>query len=159
MWYFISPEIAYGEDALSRLDELEGKRVLIVTDKKIVSAGFADKVKERLVQAGIDCQIYDDVEPDPSIDTIKRGAEVVGEYKPDWIVGLGGGSVLDAAKAIWVLYERPDIEPAEINPFTPLGIRKKAGLITIPTTSGTGSDSTWGIALTDTSEKRKLALG
>jgi len=159
MWYFISPEIIYGEDALSRLDELEGKRVLIVTDKQIVSIGFADKVKERLVKAGIDYQIYDDVEPDPSIETTKRGAEVAGEYKPDWIVGLGGGSVMDAAKAIWVLYERPDIEPAEINPFTPLGLRQKAKLITIPTTSGTGSDCTWGIVLTDTSERRKLALG
>ena len=118
MWYFISPEIVYGEDALSRLDELEGKRVLIVTDKQIVGAGFTDKVEERLVKAEIDCQIYDDVEPDPSIETVKRGAEAVRIYRPDWIVGLGGGSVMDAAKAIWVLYERPDIEPAEINPFT-----------------------------------------
>ncbi|HEY94421.1 MAG TPA: iron-containing alcohol dehydrogenase [Dehalococcoidia bacterium] len=159
MWYFISPEIVYGEDALSRLDELEGERALIVTDKQIVGIGFADKVKERLLKAGIDCQIYDDIEPDPSIETTKKGAQVAREYKPDWILGLGGGSAMDAAKAIWVLYERPDIEPGEINPFTPLGLRQKAKLITIPTTSGTGSDCTWGIVLTDTFEKRKLALG
>ncbi len=159
MWYFISPEIVYGEDALSRLDELEGRRALIVTDKRIVSIGFSDKVKEHLSQAGIAYEIYDEVEPDPSIETVKRGAEAAVIYKPDWIVGLGGGSVIDAAKAIWVLYERPDIEPAEINPFIPLGLRQKARLIAIPTTSGTGSDSTWGIVLTDTSEKRKLALG
>jgi len=159
MWYFVSPEIAYGEDALSCLDELGGKRAFIVTDKQIVSIGFAAQVKEHLSRAGIDCQVYDEVEPEPSIETIKKGAEVVRIYEPDWIVGLGGGSVMDAAKAMWVLYERPDIEPAEINPFAPLGLRKKARLITIPTTSGTGSDSNWGLVLTDTSEQRKLAVG
>jgi len=159
MWYFISPEIVYGEDALSRLDELEGKRAFIVTDKQIVSIGFVTQVKERLYQAGIDCRVYDEVESEPSIETVKKGAEAVRIYKPDWIVGLGGGSVMDAAKAMWVLYERPDIEPAEINPFSPLGLRKKARLITIPTTSGTGSDCNWGLVLTDTSEQRKLGLG
>jgi alcohol dehydrogenase class IV len=159
MWYFISPEIVYGEDALSRLDELEGKRAFIVTDKQIVSFGFADKVKERLSQAGIECQVYDEVESEPSIETVKKGAESARIYGPDWIVGLGGGSVMDAAKSIWVLYERPDIEPAEINPFAPLGLRQKARLITIPTTSGTGSDCNWGLVLTDTSEQRKLGLG
>jgi len=159
MWYFISPEIVYGEDALSRLDELEGKRTFIVTDKQIVSIGFADRVRERLSQAGMECRVYDEVESEPSIETVKKGAESARIYGPDWIVGLGGGSVMDAAKSIWVLYERPDIEPAEINPFAPLGLRKKARLITIPTTSGTGSDCNWGLVLTDTSEQRKLGLG
>jgi alcohol dehydrogenase class IV len=159
MWYFISPEIVYGEDALSRLDELDGKRVLIVSDKQIAGIGFTDRVIEHLSQAGIDYQVYDEVEAEPSIETVKKGAEAARTYEPDWIIGLGGGSVMDAAKAIWVLYERPDIEPAEINPFSPLGLRKKARLIAIPTTSGTGSDCTWGIVLTDTSENRKLALG
>ncbi len=159
MWYFISPEIVYGEDALSRLDDLDGKRVLIVSDKQIAGIGFTDRVIEHLSQAGIDYQVYDEVEAEPSIETVKKGAEAARTYEPDWIIGLGGGSVMDAAKAIWVLYERPDIEPAEINPFSPLGLRKKARLIAIPTTSGTGSDCTWGIVLTDTSENRKLALG
>jgi alcohol dehydrogenase class IV len=159
MWYFISPEIVYGEEALSRLDELGGKRAFIVTDKHIVGMGFAAQVEEHLSQAGIDYQVYDEVEPEPSIETIKKGAEAVRIYEPDWIVGLGGGSVIDAAKAMWILYERPDIEPAEINPFAPLGLRKKARLITIPTTSGTGSDSNWGLVLTDASEQRKLAVG
>jgi alcohol dehydrogenase class IV len=159
MWYFISPEIVFGEDALSRLDELEGRRALIITDKQIVSLGFATQVEERLSQAGIDCEIYDEVESEPSIETVKKGAEAARIYRPDWIVGLGGGSAIDAAKAMWVLYERPDIEPAEINPFTPLGIRKKARLITIPTTSGTGSDSNWNIVLSDILEERKLGLG
>lgn len=159
MWYFVSPEVVFGEDALSRLDELEGKRAFIVTDKKMVSIGFVDKVKEHLSGAGIDCQLFDEVEPEPSIETVKKGAEVIGDYEADWIVGLGGGSAIDAAKAIWVLYERPDVEPAEINPFAPLGLRRKARLITIPTTSGTGSDTNWGLVLTDTSQERKLGLG
>jgi alcohol dehydrogenase class IV len=159
MWYFVSPEIVYGEDALSHLDELEGKRAFVITDKQIIGLGFSTRVEEHLSQAGIDYQIYSEVEAEPSIATIKKGAQVLKTYEPDWIVGLGGGSVLDAAKAMWVLYERPDIEPAEINPFTTLGLRKKARLITIPTTSGTGSDTTWGIVLTDTSDKRKLAIG
>jgi len=159
MWYFISPEVVFGEDALSRLDELEGKRAFIVTDEQMVRLGFVDRVKEHLSHAGIDCQFFDQVEPEPSIETVEKGAEIIRDYAPDWIVGLGGGSAMDAAKAIWVLYERPDVEPAEINPFVPLGLRQKARLITIPTTSGTGSDANWALVLTDTSERRKLAIG
>jgi alcohol dehydrogenase class IV len=66
---------------------------------------------------------------------------------------------MDAAKAIWVLYERPDLEPEDINPFIRLGLRQKARLITIPTTSGTGAEATWAIVLTDTEEQRKMGLG
>lgn len=159
MWYFVSPEIVFGEDALQRLTELEGKRAFIVTDKNMVTLGFVDQVKKYLSQAGIECGLFDEVEPEPSIETVKKGAEAMRRYAPDWVVGLGGGSVIDAAKAMWVLYERPDIEPAEINPFTPLGLRKKARLIAIPTTSGTGSEATWAIVLTETAEGRKLGLG
>lgn len=159
MWYFISPEVVFGEDALSHLDELQGKRAFIVTDKNMINMGFSDQVKEHLSIAGIDCQIFSEVEPEPSIETVKRGAEVLRDYAPDWIVGLGGGSVIDAAKAIWVLYERPDIQPEEINPFDHLWLRRKARLIAIPTTSGTGSDTNWGLVLTDTAESRKLGLG
>jgi len=81
------------------------------------------------------------------------------EYGPDWIIGLGGGSCMDAAKAMWVLYERPDMEPEEINPMIPLGLRQKARLITIPTTSGTGAEVTWVVVLTDAQDRRKLVLG
>ena len=159
MWYFISPEIVFGEDSLSRLDEITGNRALIVTDKTIVNLGFADLVKQRLAAVGIDCQLFDEVEPEPSIDTVKRGVEIVAELAPDWIVGLGGGSVIDVAKAIWVSYERPDVKPEEINPFEYLGLRRKARFIAIATTSGTGSDTNWGLVLTDSSEDRKLGLG
>lgn len=159
MWYFVSPQIVFGEGALDALDELEGQRALIVTDATLVELGLVDKVRAHLDKAGIETHLFDAVEPDPCLQTVRQGVQVAQEVEPDWIIGLGGGSPMDAAKAIWVLYERPDLDPAEINPFFPLGLRQKARLITIPTTSGTGADVTWGIVLTDLEERRKMGLG
>ncbi len=159
MWFFASPEIVFGEDALSYLEEIEGKQALIVTDETIVKLGFVDLVINHLKQAGIETKVFADVEPDPSLETVKRGSQVALSYEPDWIIGLGGGSCIDAAKAIWVLYERPDIEPEAISPVEILGLRKKARLIAIPTTSGTGAEVTWAIVLTDTERQCKLGLG
>lgn len=159
MWYFVSPEIVFGEGALDALDELGGQRALIVTDTTLVQLGLVEKVKAHLDNAGIEVHIFDAVEPDPSVQTVRQGVKTAQEIEPDWIIGLGGGSPMDAAKAIWVLYERPDLEPAEINPFIHLGLRQKARLITIPTTSGTGAEVTWAIVLTDTEEQRKMGLG
>ena len=159
MWYFVSPQIVFGEGALDALDELQGQRALIVTDAALVKLGLVDRVRPHLAKAGMEVCVFDAVEPDPSVQTVRRGVEVANEYQPDWIVGLGGGSAMDAAKAIWILYERPDLHPAEINPMVSLGLRKKARLITIPTTSGTGAEVTWGIVLTDTEEQRKMGLG
>jgi alcohol dehydrogenase class IV len=118
-----------------------------------------DRVTACLAKAGIEAHIFDAVEPDPSVQTVLRGAEVAREIGPDWIAGVGGGSPMDAAKAIWVLYERPDLAPAEINPFITLGLRQKARLVTVPTTSGTGAEVTWAIVLTDAQEQRKMGLG
>jgi len=160
MWYFVSPQIVFGEGALSVLDELHGTRCLIVTDETILGLGLVDKVTQHIKQAGLQYQLFSHVEPDPSIETVQKGARQAMAYQPDWIVGVGGGSVLDAAKAIWVLYERPDLHPAEINPVSiNLGLRSKARLITVPTTSGTGAEVTWAIVLTDTDAQRKLGLG
>jgi alcohol dehydrogenase class IV len=159
MWHFVSPEIVFGEGALSALDELTGERGLIVTDARLVELDLADRVRSHLTRAGIQTQVFDEIEPDPSTQTVLRGAEVAEEMEPDWVIGLGGGSPMDAAKAIWVLYERPDLQPGEINPFISLGLRQKARLITIPTTSGTGAEVTWGIVLTDPLEGRKMGLG
>jgi alcohol dehydrogenase class IV len=159
MWYFVSPQIIFGEGALEAIDELEGRRALVVTDATLVQLGLVDKVKVHLDRAGIEMRTFDAVEPDPSVQTVRQGVQAAQEYGPDWIIGLGGGSPMDAAKAIWVLYERPDLQAAEINPFVPLGLRQKARLITIPTTSGTGAEVTWGIVLTDTEEQRKMGLG
>jgi alcohol dehydrogenase class IV len=159
VWYFVSPQIAFGRDALGALDGLDGKRALVVTDTTLVELGLVDRVTARLEKVGIETHLFDAVEPDPRVQTVRQGAEVAREVKPDWIAGVGGGSPMDAAKAIWVLYERPDLEPAEINPFVQLGLRQKARLITVPTTSGTGAEVTWAIVLTDTEEERKMGLG
>ena len=159
MWYFVSPQIVFGEGALDALDELEGRRALIVTDATLVQLGIVEKVLVHLKNARLEVRVFDEVEPDPSVATVLRGAEVARAFEPDWIIGLGGGSPMDAAKAIWILYERPDLHPAEINPFVRLGLRQKARLITIPTTSGTGAEITWAIVLTDTEEQRKMGLG
>ncbi len=159
MWFFASPQIVFGEGALDALDELQGRRALIVTDPNIAALGLVDRVKAHLDKAGLEVRVFDEVEPDPALQTVRRGVQVAMEYQPDWIVGLGGGSPIDAAKAIWVLYERPDLDPAEINPFIRLGLRQKARMVAIPTTSGTGAEVTWAIVLTDTEERRKLAQG
>lgn len=159
MWFFKSPEIAYGEDALGYLSEIEGQRAFIVTDQNMVKLGFVELVAEQLKEAGMAYQTFAEVEPDPSLETVRRGAQAALAYEPDWIVGLGGGSCMDAAKAVWVLYERPDLEPEEISPMMPLGLRQKARFITIPTTSGTGAEVTWPVVLTDAEDRRKLVLG
>jgi alcohol dehydrogenase class IV len=159
MWYFNSPEIVFGQDALSHLEELEGRRAFIVTDENMVQLGFVERVQERLQAAGIENDLFCEVEPDPTVQTAQRCAIALTAYEPDWIIGLGGGSSLDTAKAAWVLYERPDIDPAAINPFDQYGLRAKARMIAIPTTSGTGADVTWATVLTDTEEQRKLGLG
>jgi alcohol dehydrogenase class IV len=159
MWFFRVPEFCFGEDALSQLANLSGERAFIVTDANVAKLGFVTAVQEQLSIAGIDSQVFAGVEPDPSLQTVKRGAAAMSAYAPDWVIGLGGGSSMDAAKAMWILYERPDITPEEINPFVELGLRQKARLICIPTTAGTGSEASYGIVLTDTVGKRKLTLG
>jgi len=159
MWYFVVPEVVFGEDALSRLAELEGKSAFIVTDKNIVKLGLIDKVKEQLSQASIADTVFDEVEPDPSLQTVKKGVALMNQYEPDLVVAVGGGSVMDAAKAMRVEYERPYIKPDEINPFiSHLGLGVKCKLVCVATTSGTGAEATFMVVLTDTSDQRKLGL-
>jgi len=159
VWSFVSPRIVFGEDALDALREIRGSKALIVTDAGIVGLGLIEPVAERLRDAGLELRVFDGVEPDPSVPTVERGAKIAREFQPDWIVGVGGGSPMDAAKAILVFYERPDLGPSDINPFVDLGLRTKARLVTVPTTSGTGSEVTWMIVLTDPKEGRKMGLG
>ena len=149
MWFFNSPEVVYGEDALNYLENLVGKRAMIVTDQVLVKLGYVKRVQAKLKTHGFQVQVFDSVEPDPSLETVRKGAEAMLAFQPDWIVGLGGGSALDAAKAMWVLYERPDMDPEGINPIEKLGLRAKAHFVAIPTTSGTGSEATWAIVLSN----------
>ena len=159
MWYFRSPEIVFGEDALEHLETLTGKRAFIVTDPVMVNLGFVELVGGHLKHAGLDYDCFSEIEQEPALQTILAGAERLTAYQPDWIIGLGGGSAMDSAKAMWVLYENPGFDLEVVNPFSDLVLRQKARLIAIPTTSGTGSECTWALVLTDRVENRKLGLG
>jgi alcohol dehydrogenase class IV len=159
MWLFKSPEIVFGEESLSYLERLQGHRAFIVTDAMMTKLGHAARVRQALEAAGFEVGIYDGVQADPSIEIVREGAAALTAFAPDWIIGLGGGSALDAAKAMWVLYECPDIDPEGISPAENLDLRRKARFVAIPTTSGTGSEVTWFIVLTHTAERRKLGLG
>ena len=159
MWYFSSPEVVFGEGALAHLQQIEGRRAFVVSDQNLGELGFVQAVQDHLAKGGLESDCFTEVEPDPSLETVLSGAQAMADCEPDWVVGLGGGSCMDAAKAMWVLYERPDIRPEAINPVETLGLRKKARLITIPTTAGTGAEATWMIVLTDSQEDRKLGLG
>jgi alcohol dehydrogenase class IV len=159
MWYFNSPRIVFGDDALCHLAEISGRRAFIVTDPNIARLGFVKQVQTHLETAGIESAVFAEVEPDPSLQTAQRCAAAMTEFRPDWIIGLGGGSSIDTAKAAWLLYECPDVDPAGINPFDHFGLRAKAHLIAIPTTSGTGAEVTIATVLTDTETQCKLGLG
>jgi alcohol dehydrogenase class IV len=159
MWFFDSPHVVFGEDALSYLEQLTGRLAFIVTDANIVRLGLLHKVQNHLENARIPTVVFDHIEPEPSLQTVKRCAAEMTQHQPDWIIGLGGGSCLDAAKTAWVVYENPDVELAGINPFDQYHLREKAHLIAIPTTSGTGSEATWYAVLTDLDEHRKVGVG
>jgi len=140
LWYFRSPFIVFGEDALSHLEQVSGKRAFIVTDTVIVGAGFLQMIQDLLAKVGIESAYFAQVEPEPSMDTIRKCADSLRGFEPDWVIGLGEGSCLDAVKAAWFLYERPDVELDAINVIEQYGLRKKARLMTIPTTAGSGSE-------------------
>src|SRR5512146_150541 len=133
MWYFNSPQVVFGEGSLSYVETLVGQRACIVTDETLVKLGLAKRICQALAPTGMVVEVFSEVEPDPALETIQRGAEAMLRFRPDWIIALGGGSVMDAAKAMWVLYERPDIDPSAINPIETLGLRAKARLAAIPT--------------------------
>jgi alcohol dehydrogenase class IV len=158
MWIFSSPEVVFGEDALSRLADLKGTRAYIVTDANMVTLGFVGRVQEQLASAGIESDAFAEVEPDPSIQTVERCITGLTAFGPDVVIGLGGGSCLDAAKTAWFRYERPDVALEAINPFERFDMPGKARLVAIPTTSGTGADATIGVVLSDPEAGRKIVV-
>lgn len=159
MWYFSSPMIVFGEDAIAHLTTLSGHKVMVVTDTNLNRLGLVQIVLENLKHTGMQIEVFDQVLPDPDLETVKRGAQQMLDFQPDWIVAVGGGSVIDAAKGMWVLYVRPDVQPDAINPIETYGLRQKARLVAIPTTSGTGAEVTWAVVLSDHESRRKLGLG
>lgn len=159
MWYFRSPEVVFGQGALDHLMHIPGSRAFIVTDATIVKLGFVEKVQEKLEAAGMTSVVFSDVEAEPALETIQRGAAAMTQFEPDWIVGLGGGSPIDAAKAMWILYENPQVDILAVSPLEPLPLRQKAKMVAISTTSGTGAEVSWAIVLTDPADQRKVAIG
>lgn len=159
MWQFKSPFIVFGQDALDYLETLQGRHAFIVTDANITRLGLIQQVTRPLESAGIPYSIFDRVEPEPSLQTVRAAAKEMTRAQPDWIIGLGGGSCMDAAKGAWLLYERPDVDLEGITPMEHFGLRTKAKLIAIPTTSGTGSETTLASVLTDIELHRKVTLG
>jgi alcohol dehydrogenase class IV len=156
LWFFTSPKIAFGEDSLEQLNGIEGKRVLIVTDPVVRRLGMVEVVTNELRKEPRAVEVFDQVEADPSFENVEKVAGVARSFLPDLIVALGGGSCIDAAKGAWILYERPDLKLDAISPMTKLDLRKKARMVAIPTTAGTGSDATWVAVLTDSAQNMKL---
>ncbi|AZR74644.1 butanol dehydrogenase [Anoxybacter fermentans] len=156
----IPNNILFGEGAFEYLGTLKGERAVIVTGgSSMKRLGFLDKAKEILEKAGMEVEIIEGVEPNPSIGTVNRGAEKMRQFKPDWIIALGGGSALDAAKIMWVFYEYPELkfeDILEINSIPTL--RKKAQFVAIPSTSGTASEITAASVITDTKKHIKYPI-
>ncbi|MEM3086863.1 MAG: iron-containing alcohol dehydrogenase [Halobacteria archaeon] len=156
---FRSPRIQFGKGALKYLSGLDGKKAFVVTDAVLQKLGVVAVVEEQLKKGKMEVAIFAEVEPEPAIATIERGAARMREFGPDHIVAVGGGSSMDAAKAMWILYENPDWTVKNFKAVMgKVGLRKRAKLITVPTTSGTGSDVTWAFIITDPAEKRKMTF-
>lgn len=149
--FSIPRQVFYGENALSELGNLKGKKAAIVTGgHSMKKFGFLDQAVELLKGANIESIIIDGVEPNPSVKTVISGAKKMQEFNPDWIVAIGGGSALDAAKVMWCFYEHPDLKFEDIiavGSMPPL--RNKARFIAIPSTSGTASEITAFSVITD----------
>ena len=154
-------DIYYGKGAIEELKNLKGyKRAMILTGgSSMKKFGFLDKVQTILNQTGIETQIFDGIEPDPSIETVFRGAEAMRKFEPDVLVAIGGGSPMDAAKAMWVFYEYPEKTFDDIkDPFSLPKLRQKAIFVAIPSTSGTASEVTAFSVITDYSTNIKYPL-
>jgi alcohol dehydrogenase class IV len=157
VWWFSIPKIVFGDDALSELELIRGEKAIVITDKVVNSLGLAERVSDILCRKQWSTAIWDGAVPDPKVSTVKEAAEAMKRFGADWIIAIGGGSVIDTAKAAWVLYEKPDVQLDALTPFDELGLRAKARLVCIPTTTGTGSEVTKAIVIRDDETGRKFA--
>ena len=149
--FTIPREVYFGENALDRLASVSGsKAMLVVGSERLKKDGTTAKIQSLLKKAGIESDIFSGIEADPSITTVMKGVAAMNSYNPDWIIGIGGGSPIDAAKAMWIFYEHPDFTFEEAaKPFNLPELRRKARFIAIPTTSGTGTEVTSFSVITD----------
>ena len=144
-------DLYHGKGSLETLKTLEGKKAMIcLGGGSMKRNGFLDKAVAYLKEAGMDVEIFDGIEADPSVTTVMRGAEAMEKYQPDWIIAMGGGSPIDAAKAMWIKYEYPDITFEDMcKVFGIPKLRKKAHFCAIPSTSGTATEVTAFSIITD----------
>ena len=153
-------DIYFGKGTLDELKNLKGKKAIIVVGGGSMKRfGFLDKVVANLIEAGIETQLFEGVEPDPSVETVMKGAAAMRDFEPDWIVAIGGGSPIDAAKAMWAFYEYPEITFEDlITPFSFPELRQKAKFAAIPSTSGTATEVTAFSVITDYAKGIKYPL-
>ncbi len=153
-------DIHYGKGSMEVLKTLKGKKAMIVVGGGSMKRfGFLDKAINYLKEAGLEVQLFENVEPDPSVETVMRGAAAMREFKPDWIVSMGGGSPIDAAKAMWAFYEYPEVTFEELCiPFNFPTLRQKAQFVAIPSTSGTATEVTAFSVITDYEKGIKYPL-
>ncbi|HHZ06675.1 MAG TPA: iron-containing alcohol dehydrogenase [Clostridiales bacterium] len=137
-------DLYHGKGSLSELKNLDGKKAFVVVGGGSMKRfGFLDKVEGYLKDAGMEVQLFEGVEPDPSVTTVMKGAKAMEEFQPDWIVSIGGGSPIDAAKAMWAFYEYPNTTFDDLCiPFNFPKLRTKAKFCAIPSTSGTATEVT-----------------
>lgn len=160
-WFKVPPKVYFERGSTQYLEKMPDiTRIMIVTDAAMVKLGYVEKVEYylRKRKLPVAIEIFSDVEPDPSVDTVRRGTRMMEQFKPDCIIALGGGSPMDAAKAMWLFYEYPDTSFESLK-MKFLDIRKriykyprlgqKAKFVAIPTTSGTGSEVTSFAVITD----------
>ncbi|MBC8078859.1 MAG: bifunctional acetaldehyde-CoA/alcohol dehydrogenase [Gorillibacterium sp.] len=169
-WFKIPPKIYFEKGSTQYLSKMPDiSRILIVTDPMMVKLGYVEKVEYHLRkrQTPVFIEVFSEVEPDPSVDTVERGVAVMNNFQPDCIIALGGGSPMDAAKAMWLFYEYPDTSfhslkqkfldiRKRIYKYPRLGVRAK--FVAIPTTSGTGSEVTSFAVITDKKGNTKYPL-
>ena len=144
-------DVYHGKGCLEELKNLKGKKaILVVGGGSMRRQGFLDKAVSYLKEAGMEVELFEGVEPDPSVETVMKGAEAMRKFEPDWIVSMGGGSPIDAAKAMWAFYEYPDTTFEDLCiPFNFPELRQKAKFCAIPSTSGTATEVTAFSAIVD----------
>ena len=144
-------DLYHGKGALEALKTFKGKKAMIcVGGGSMKRFGFLDRAEQYLKEAGMEVQLFEGIEPDPSVETVMKGAKAMMEFEPDWIIAMGGGSPIDAAKAMWIKYEYPDITFEDMcKVFGIPALRNKAHFCAISSTSGTATEVTAFSIITD----------
>lgn len=153
-------DLYHGKGSLAELKNLKGtKAIVVVGGGSMKRFGFLQRAVDYLKEAGMEVELFENVEPDPSVETVMKGAQAMAQFQPDWIVAMGGGSPIDAAKAMWAFYEYPDVTFEQlIQPFNFPTLRTKAKFCAIPSTSGTATEVTAFSVITDYAKGVKYPL-